>query len=515
MDEIGSGGAESFSFWLTGKLGLENEHVRTAATIASTYAILEIAENVIGVGSGFVKFDTTGLTLAQIKESIKRIEGKIDVLLETPLKLAKDRFRAAMNMIIHKDLKKAYETLNTVIDHATQAFYYMDSEDMTIKNFEACIQATQLLIFANIARFCYDEKSEAFLPFLNLTEEKKSMIATELMDIVNRCLENKNHVKKDFFSRSSEHKSKVQDTLDTILKVTYPFISEGKGWTKSTKKLTMEHNTVTFSVMPKFVPMGIKDRVALNLGLYTQENKYNKAEIWRAKDTVSICGYQRKILSESKLIKFSLNFINLTSSGGAAHYQGSSLGQYCYDLDTGCFIQTNTEKGHWEYKARYIYPVDDEWYINHTLGEKSGYLKNPTKSKSLPLVGWMYCTKPEDPWAADTTLEISPGPLISLCDSLTVSAWGLAALQSDCLGEFSRTNRWWLGKPVFRNRQGRLLHQSGKGWDVGPDLVLSCLQGSMTHHCPAKEENWTHYWDGKNDEPASVTIYCKVHGKSA
>ena len=90
MDTIGSGGAEGFSFWLTGKLGIENEHARTAATIASTYAILEIAENVIGVGTGFAKFDTTGLTLAQIKESIKRIEGKIDVLLETPLKLAMD-----------------------------------------------------------------------------------------------------------------------------------------------------------------------------------------------------------------------------------------------------------------------------------------------------------------------------------------------------------------------------------------------------------------------------------------
>ena len=150
--------------------------MRTAATIASTYAILEIAENVIGVGTGFAKFDMTGLTLSQIKESIKRIEGKIDVLLETPLKLAKDRFRAAMNMIIHKDLKKAYETLNTVIDHATQAFYYMDSEDMTMKNFEACIQATQLLMFANIARFCYDEKSETFVPFLTLQREKKSMI---------------------------------------------------------------------------------------------------------------------------------------------------------------------------------------------------------------------------------------------------------------------------------------------------------------------------------------------------
>ena len=78
-------------------------------------------------------------TLAQIKESIKRIEGKIDILLETPLKLAKDRFRAALNMVIHKDQKKAFETLKDVVDQGTTAFYYMDSNEMTMKNFGACI----------------------------------------------------------------------------------------------------------------------------------------------------------------------------------------------------------------------------------------------------------------------------------------------------------------------------------------------------------------------------------------
>ena len=141
----------------------------------------------------------TGITLALIRESIKNIEGKIDVLLETPLKLAKDRFRAALNMVTHKELKKAYETLNSVIDNSTQAFYYMDSKDMTMKNFEACIQATQLLIFSNVARFCYDEKTETFLPFQTLSMEKKSMIATELMNIVNRCLDKKKMSKKPFF----------------------------------------------------------------------------------------------------------------------------------------------------------------------------------------------------------------------------------------------------------------------------------------------------------------------------
>ena len=90
--------------------------------------------------------DMTGLTLSQIKETIKRIEGKVDKVLETPLKEAKDCFRSALNMISHKNQEKANETLKDVIDHARKGFYYLDSDEMTMLDFQACVQATQLLI---------------------------------------------------------------------------------------------------------------------------------------------------------------------------------------------------------------------------------------------------------------------------------------------------------------------------------------------------------------------------------
>ena len=118
---------------------------------------------------------------------------------------------------------------------------------------------------------------------------------------------------------------------------------------------------------------------------------------------------------------------------------------------------------------------------------------------------------------ADTTLVISPGPL-TLCDSLTVSASGPAAEKHPVkLGEFSRTEMWWNGKPVFRNSQGQLLHQTpDKGWDVGVKLSKAGLQSSMAHHCPAFEEKKWEYWDWSQSQwkPASVKIECKVHGKS-
>ena len=206
-----------------------------------------------------------GVTLTQIKDSIKINQGKFHETLKKPLKMAIDRFRAAFNMISHENQKRAYDTFKDVIDNATQVFYYMETNDMTLADLGACVQATQLLIFSNIARFCYDESSEAFLPFLTLPIEDKAMIATELMDIVDRCLENRDRVRKDWFSSSLDHEGKVQDTLNTILQVTYSFISEGKGWTKSTTKIDLQDNTVNIKVMPKHFPIGEEKKKTLLL----------------------------------------------------------------------------------------------------------------------------------------------------------------------------------------------------------------------------------------------------------
>ena len=155
-------------------------------------------------------------------------------------------------------------------------------------------------------------------------------------------------------------------------------------------------------------------------------------------------------MSESELIDFSPSstLIVLSSSGGAAKHQGASLGQYCHDPDKVCYVQSSTEEGKENYKPRYLYPVDDVWCVSETLGEKKEglFLKNPTKSQTLPTTGWMYSNGKS--WTADPSLVISPGPL-TLCKSLTAT--------SDSLGEFSRTELWWNGKPVFRNRKGRLL----------------------------------------------------------
>ena len=68
-----------FSEWLGRKIGGKNRHLRSLTMIISSFAILEFGQNVLNIGSGFTKMDLSGITLAQIKEAVQRIEEKVEV----------------------------------------------------------------------------------------------------------------------------------------------------------------------------------------------------------------------------------------------------------------------------------------------------------------------------------------------------------------------------------------------------------------------------------------------------
>ena len=101
----------------------------------------------------------------------------------------------------------------------------------------------------------------------------------------------------------------------------------------------------------------------------------------------------------------------------------------------------------------------------------------------MPLVGWMYCTKPEDPLAADTTLVISPGPLSCLCHSLTVSASGPAAeVWPEGLGKFSSTERCGSRASLYSETARANSCTPDQGWYVGGNFGNNALRSSMAHH---------------------------------
>ena len=128
IDRVEYDPVEQFSSWLCKKVGGRNENLQSLTMIISTFAVLEFAQNVLNVGSGFTKMDLSGITLMQIKETVQRIEGKVDKMLEAPLKNAKMHCEDAITSITFKKTKEAFNTFDKVINEATHAYNLLDNK---------------------------------------------------------------------------------------------------------------------------------------------------------------------------------------------------------------------------------------------------------------------------------------------------------------------------------------------------------------------------------------------------
>jgi len=197
----------------------------------------------------------------------------------------------------------------------------------------------------------------------------------------------------------------------------------------------------------------------------------------------------------------------ISSSGGAARRFGGVLGQYEYHEDKGYYVQTSTEQSDEKFTAIYLYRNDDgTWNVWSTPGEKSGWLYNRRSSKTPPSSGWLWGDGQS--WHDDQTLTMTPGPLPPLPRQYKVTLTGAAAVKwPSYQGVFTKTQRWWFGRPVYVNTEGRLLHHApgDNGWVIGDKLGKRALWGSQARHSPTEENSWE-YWTGSEYKPASVTV---------
>ena len=214
--------------------------------------------------------DLSGITLMQIKETVKRIEGKVDRMLEAPLKNAKMHCDSAITRISHRRMEDAYHLFDKVINEATNAYNLLDRKDISINDFHGCIQAIQLLIFAEIARVSFDKKNECFLPIILLKKEDVKLLGTVLEKHVTDCISKMGNVNTSaWYSKNKElqKKDQVQNIVDTILNISYPYISESNGWTDMRTKITSTDKSLPISVMPQYLPMGEEDRTKIIVGI--------------------------------------------------------------------------------------------------------------------------------------------------------------------------------------------------------------------------------------------------------
>ena len=192
-----------------------------------------------------------------------------------------------------------------------------------------------------------------------------------------------------------------------------------------------------------------------------------------------------------------------------AEFDGGKLGQYEYLEDQGYYVQSSTEQSNERFEVAYLYPdEDDKWWVNDIPGEKEGWLRNPKPSKTLPTTGWQYNNPDKERWEDDLTLTVSPGPLPPLPRTFTVTASGPTLWRwPSHLGVYTRTERWFNGRPVYVNTEGNLLYQGFRdGWLFGDEVgwAVGNWRGSRGRHSPADEDNWT--WGPLVNLAGDVTV---------
>ena len=79
-----AGYIEDFSSWVSERVAFKSKsaEVQPVIYILTNFAILETAQHVFSIGSGFTSLDMSGFTLTQILQTVQRIEAKVDTMLK-------------------------------------------------------------------------------------------------------------------------------------------------------------------------------------------------------------------------------------------------------------------------------------------------------------------------------------------------------------------------------------------------------------------------------------------------
>ena len=497
----------------------------------TTCAILEVAERVFNVGSGVTKLDMTAFTLNRIKNLVEKIDKKVDIILKTPFLDAVNSLESAITLMKHEMFEDAYDNLRRVEDNAKTAFNYASQNEKSKANFRASINAVKLLVFSKVLRYSYDKERKIFLPHGALKKNIKVAISEELEELVNKCLVQSEKMKKKLFFRSKKMKEKkIEDTVDAVLTMTFPYISEGRGWIKINKETTEDTATsVEVTVKPQFIPEGEEDRTECVIGTI-QGGTSLRAEIWRSegcvvvkfphcRDTIKFSSLQDEV---KKTLKVWPQYLIVSSVGVTADsiLSGDTFGQYEYRKDHN-EIPYYRQRHTVDNKAtalNYIYRGPDrKWWVGWKHGEKEGRLYNESISDSVPRSGWRSRVGPDD-WRDDQELSVTPGELDN-CGTITISG---AEESPQCNGDYSSIGQFCRGVLVFKH-SSRALYlcclRGGSQWRLTRDVSVTeylggneshLLQSSAAALCPGRQGLAWQY-NNHNVHKACIKVVCSKH----
>ena len=157
------------------------------------------------------------------------------------------------------------------------------------------VLAKQLSVFSEILTKSYD--STKIIPFSLLDKQKKRTISLLIEDEI-KSMQNfhKSYSISMLTLNKAEEEKKVQDILDNLLRLSYPFISEGRGLTNPlapvdsvrlalpSYPIPVDSVKVSIKLLPHLLPEGEKDSARLAIG--QQRGESFTVRVWREKRMV-------------------------------------------------------------------------------------------------------------------------------------------------------------------------------------------------------------------------------------
>ena len=171
----------------------------------------------------------------------------------------------------------------------------------------------------------------------------------------------------------------------------------------------------------------------------------------------------------------------ITSLSSAEQYW-FCLGLYRWDDEKNCYHQVDNYTS-----ERFLYRVKNgSWYISNKVGKMIGFMKNSSKTSSVPLKGWMVYDSTIKDFHKDISVKIKFGELTEDVISARVRVQFRGALRNPYLdGDYEMTDKFVHGKPIYKNKYGATLFSCQKGWSiVSPDDII--LSKSENGFCPTQ-----------------------------
>ena len=209
--------------------------------------------------------------------------------------MAIQKFENALKLIECRMFKKANEDLEKVIDSAEKALRFMEAKRNNEKRiplevFKECMNAQKMILFSKILINSYDDKKNTYLPYFAMPENESNYLESETQDIADKSMKMMCHLnvmERTWILTKSvniQRKDEAQDCLDKILKGAYPYISRRNKWTQVGTEIDPVAETQWITVMPRYVPVGIEDKVKLVIGVVTKDGDprgFVCIHIWR------------------------------------------------------------------------------------------------------------------------------------------------------------------------------------------------------------------------------------------